>query len=115
MLVRVFLPLFAALALTMTGCNQLARWGIGTTSINKVVSNPTQYKSVMVRGKVVNQVGILGKGAYEIRDDSGSIWILTQSGMPTMDSTVTVRGSAGEGVSFGGKNLAVTITEQERL
>lgn len=99
----------------LVGCNQLAQLGIGTTQISQVTANPSQYPNVTVRGTVINQVGVLGRGAYELKDDSGSLWVLTQTGMPAMDATVVVRGSAAEGVAIAGQRLGVTITEKERL
>jgi len=100
----------------LTSCTQLAKVGVGTTPMEKIVSNPTKYTEVTIRGKVVNRVGILGKGAYELKDDSGSLWVLTSGNeMPAVGSTVTVKGTVSQGVSLGDKNLAVTLTEQQRL
>jgi hypothetical protein len=99
----------------LTGCNQLAKVGIGTTPIRDVVANPSKYSDVTVRGKVINQIGILGTGAYELKDDSGSLWVVTQNGMPSKDTEMVIKGSAAEGVTIAGQRLAVTITEKERL
>jgi hypothetical protein len=54
----------------LTSCNQLAKVGVGTTPVEKIVGNPSQYTEVTIRGKVVNRVRILGRGAYELKDDS---------------------------------------------
>ncbi|KGF72063.1 hypothetical protein DO97_13225 [Neosynechococcus sphagnicola sy1] len=102
-------------SVSLIGCTQLARFGIGTTPISQIVSNPSQYQNATIRGKVINQIGVLGRGAYEIQDNSASVWVVTQSGMPPINSTVTVRGRASEGISIGGLSIAVTLTEQERL
>ncbi len=102
--------------LGLVGCNQLAKVGVGTTAIQKITANPSQYTNVTIRGKVVNRVGILGRGAYEVKDSSGSVWVLTNSGdMPAVDATVTVKGTVSQGVSFGNQNLAVTVKETQRL
>ncbi len=102
--------------LGLAGCNQLAKVGLGTTAIEKITTNPSQYTNVTIRGKVVNRVGILGRGAYEAKDNSGSVWVLTSSGdMPAVDATVTVKGTVSQGVSIGNQNLAVTIAETQRL
>lgn len=105
-------------AIGLVGCNQLAKVGLGTTPIEKIVSNPSKYTEVTIRGKVVNRIGILGRGAYEVKDNSGSgsVWVLSSAGdLPAVDTTVTVKGTVSQGVSIGDKNLAITITEKQRL
>lgn len=100
----------------VTGCGQLARFGIGTTPIQQVVDNPPAYTNVTVRGQVVNTLGILGQGVYELKDDTGSLWVITgERGMPAISSTVTVRGEAAEGITLSGRNFGVTLTEKERF
>jgi hypothetical protein len=99
----------------LAGCNQLAKVGVGTTPISDVVANPSKYSNVTVRGKVTNQLGVLGTGAYELKDDSGSLWVVTQNGLPSKDTEMVIKGSAAEGVTIAGQRLAVTITEKERL
>jgi hypothetical protein len=115
--VVIFGYLCGGLLLTsLTGCDQAARIGIGTTPINQVLREPAKYQqTVIVRGQVVNQLGILGQGGYELKDDSGSIWVFTRSGIPTINSTVTIKGRVIEGVSIAGQNFAVTITEEQRF
>ncbi|MCJ2542479.1 hypothetical protein [Thermostichus vulcanus] len=97
-----------------SGCGQLARLGVGTTPIATVAQNPSQHSNVWIRGQVVNQVGVFGQGVYELQDSSGSIWVITDKGIPAMNSTVTVRGKAQEGITVGGRSFGVSLTEVER-
>ncbi|MEN9221979.1 MAG: hypothetical protein Q6M04_06030 [Thermostichus sp. BF3_bins_97] len=97
-----------------TGCGQLARLGIGTTPIATVAQNPAQHTDVLIRGQVVNQVGVFGQGVYQLQDNSGSIWVITDKGIPAMNSTVTVRGKAQEGITVGGRTFGVSLVEAER-
>ena len=99
----------------LTACNLTSRVGIGTTPIEKVVQSPTSYKEAIIRGKVTNQFSALGKGAYELKDDSGSMYIWTTKGMPAMSSSITVKGQPQEGFVFAGQNFAVSLIEVERL
>jgi hypothetical protein len=103
-----------SMSLLLEGCNQLEQFGIGTTPINDVTQNPDPKQVVTVRGDVVNEIGILGQGAYQIKDSTGSIWVLTKSGLPKRNSTVTVKGRATQGATFAGINVAVTLAEEER-
>ncbi|MEN9202545.1 MAG: hypothetical protein Q6K80_03380 [Thermostichus sp. DG_1_6_bins_120] len=97
-----------------TGCGQLARLGIGTTPIATVARDPAQHTNVWIRGQVVNQLGAFGQGIYQLRDNSGSIWVITDKGIPAMNSTVTVRGKAQEGITVGGRTFGVSLLEEER-
>lgn len=102
--------------LGLSSCNQLTRFGIGTTPIAQVVADPNQYQDVTVRGEVINKFSIIGNGAYEIRgQDEATLWVITNSGTPPVGQTVTVRGRAAEGLSLGGRNFGVTLSEQERF
>ena len=102
--------------LGLSGCNQLTRFGIGTTPIQNVVADPSQYEDVTVRGEVINKFSIVGNGAYELQgQDGGTLWVITNAGTPPVGQQVTVRGQAAEGISIGGRNFGVTISEQERF
>ena len=110
------LPGMLAGILLLGGCGQLARFGLGNTPIQSVVSNPSAHTTVTVKGEVVNTLGILGQGVYELQDETGSLWVITgERGMPVVNSTVTVRGTAAEGITISGRNFGVTLTEQERF
>ncbi|MGY2716897.1 hypothetical protein ACVW01_001270 [Thermostichus sp. MS-CIW-19] len=106
--------LFCA-SLALTGCGPLARLGIGTTPIAQIEQNPSRYTNVYVRGRVVNQIGVFGQGVYEIQDSSGSLWVITDKGLPAMNSTITVRGKAQEGILLAGRRFGVSLVEVERF
>lgn len=99
----------------LSSCEMLWKSGIGTTSIEQVNRNPRDKKEVTIRGKVVNQFAVLGRGIYELKDDTGSIWILTDKGMPKMNSSIAVKGQPQEGLSFAGQNFAVSLNELGRF
>ena len=107
--------LLLCVSLALAGCGPLARLGIGTTPIAQIEQNPARYTNVYVRGRVVNQIGVFGQGVYEIQDNSGSLWVITDRGLPAMNSTVTVRGKAQEGIVLGGRSFGVSLVEAERF
>ncbi len=94
----------------------LNRVGIGVTPVGDIMAHPTQHrgKTVTIRGKVINQAGILGVGTYELQDGSGSIWVLTQAGIPELQTEVFIKGQPNEGVTIAGKNFGTTIQEEKR-
>lgn len=87
------------------------------TSIGKVQSNPQKYydKDVVVAGNVTNSFGIpLVGGIYKLDDGTGSIWIISKRGVPNKGAQVGVKGRIQDGVSFGGRNYGLGMTEEER-
>lgn len=87
------------------------------TDIRSIESNPSKYnnRDVAVAGRVTESFGLpmLG-GIYKLDDGTGSIWILTNRGVPSRDTQVGVKGRLQEGVVFGGKNYGLGIIENDR-
>jgi hypothetical protein len=85
-------------------------------SIGKLNSDPGRYhnREVVIRGTVLNAYGALGQGVYEVGDESGSIWVLTQRGVPTKGARVRVIGKAVSGVTWAGRTLGNAVQEKNR-
>lgn len=87
------------------------------TTIGKISANPSRYvgKDTVVAGTVRNSFGIaLLGGVYKVDDGTGSIWVLTNKGVPSKGSQVGVRGEIQEGVNYGGKTYGLGMVEKER-
>lgn len=99
----------------LSGCHQLAQIGIGTTAIADLERDPQlQNDDIYIRGNVENQLGIFGQGAYQVKDNTGSIWVMGKSDLPDLGSNVTVRGTVRAGLTIGDRRLGVTLDEIER-
>ncbi|HJW60773.1 MAG TPA: lipoprotein, partial [Actinomycetota bacterium] len=63
--------LAASLALALTGC--------ATRSINALLAEPSRYanRDVTVGGTVTQSVSLLGHGAYQIDDGTGTLWVVS--------------------------------------
>jgi hypothetical protein len=87
------------LALAMVGCEQ--------KTINQIKADPGRYanKEVAVVGKVVSSYSLLGKGAYEIDDGTGKIWVVSQTGVPREGAKIVVRGTIRDAVNLGSLKL----------
>jgi hypothetical protein len=106
---RQSIPLLGVL-LILTGCASV-------TPIGQLLNDPARYngKTVKVEGQVKGALGGLGVGAYELKDDSGSIPVLTQRGdPPPTGSKIGVKGKFQALVTLGIKSLAV-IREESRF
>ncbi len=87
--------LAGGLALTLslaTGCSQLARLGLGLTSIEAIKAQPKDYSTVYVQGTVTNRAGLLGTSVYELKQGDSAIWVLTKQPAPEIGATVRLAG-----------------------
>jgi len=85
-----------ATALVMIGCEQ--------KTINEIRANPSKYanKEVSVAGNVTRSYSVLGRGAYEVDDGTGKLWIVSEKGVPREGARVVVKGTIRDGYNLGG-------------
>ena len=88
--------------------------GCGSVKIAQINADPSRYRNqtVHVTGTVTNSVGLLGTGGYQIEDDSGKIYVISRSGVPSRGARVTVTGTVMPGAQVLGQSVGVTIREQ---
>jgi hypothetical protein len=99
-----------AVLLLLAGC-------AGVTPIRDLLNDPSRYdgKTVRVKGEVKGAVGGLGVGAYEIRDDTGRLTVVSdQNDPPRSGAKVGVKGKFQALLSLGIKSLAV-LREESRF
>jgi hypothetical protein len=101
-------PLVAALML-LAGCASV-------TPIGELLDNSTKYngKTVRVQGEVKEGAGGLGIGAYQLKDNTGTITVVSDRGSaPRKGSKVAVKGKFESLFSLGTAGVAV-IREESR-
>src|SRR5260370_1467872 len=97
------LALLAAVAgvvLLLAGCPQ-------QVSIGDITRDPGAYmnKEVTVVGTVNNSYWLLGNAAYQLSDDTGSIWVLSAGpGIPSGGTLVGVPGQFIPTLTFAAKS-----------
>ena len=107
--VRRLVPLAVTLLL-LAGCASV-------TPIGNLLSNPAKYngKTVKVEGNVTRSVGAIVAGAYEIRDNTGQLTIVSEGNSPPPQGVkIGVKGIFQSLVTLGSKTLAV-LKEQSRF
>src|SRR5947208_4131772 len=99
--------LLPAVLLFSTGC--------GSVKIARINADPSRYqnRSVRVSGTVTTSAGILGTGGYQIQDDTGKIFVVSRSGVPSSGSRVNVTGRVIAGAQVLGKPMGVVIREEQ--
>lgn len=100
-------------ALLLAGVLQL---GCGTVKIGRILSDPSHYqnRNVRVRGTVTQSVGALVAGAYQVEDETGKIYVLSNRGAPSTRSEVAVSGTVTSGIQVMGRTVGTVIREQGR-
>ncbi|MGH7508499.1 MAG: hypothetical protein ACREMZ_03385 [Gemmatimonadales bacterium] len=104
----LLVPLAAAL-LVLAGCASV-------TPIGELLDNPAQYdgKTVRIEGEVKGSAGGLGLGAYEVRDETGTLTVLSdQGGAPRTGAKIGVKGKFEALLTLGARSLAV-LREESR-
>jgi hypothetical protein len=85
--------------------------------IGEINADPGRFlnKEVAVTGTVVQSIGALGQGVYELDDGSGRLWVLaTGRGVPSKGARVGVKGQITQSVTFLGINYATVLKETDR-
>jgi hypothetical protein len=102
-------PLMAALL--MSAC-------AGVTPIRDLLNDPSKYdgKTVRIEGEVQGSAGGLGVGAYEVKDDTGRLTVVSEDrDPPRSGAKVGVKGKFQALLSLGIKSLAVLREESRDL
>jgi hypothetical protein len=89
----------------------------GVTPIKDLLNDPSRYdgKTVRIKGEVRGAVGGLGVGAYEVKDNTGRLTVVSdEKDPPRTGSDVGVKGKFQALLSLGFKSLAV-LREESRF
>ena len=100
---------FAAGAWFLAGCASV-------TPIRQLLDDPSEYdgKTVRVEGEVKESAGGLGLGAYQVRDQTGTLTVVSETGGPPRSgSKVGVKGRFEALITLGTRSLAV-LREESR-
>jgi hypothetical protein len=85
-------------------------------SIAELQRDPLRYsnKEVIVRGTVVQSIGAMGAGMFEIDDGSGRLWVYTERyGVPAKGLRVAVIGTVTPTLTFAGRSFATVMRETQ--
>ncbi len=86
------------------------------TPIGELLDNAARYngKTVRIKGEVRESAGGFGLGAYQVRDATGTLPVLSQlAGPPRTGSKIGVKGRFEALLTIGSRSLAV-LREESR-
>jgi len=65
--------------------------------------DPSRYRNrqVTIAGRVVDSVSLGGRGAYRVEDRTGSLWVISDVGVPRTGARVKVKGRILDAFNVG--------------
>ena len=103
--------LFLIFLLAVSGCNFLSPYA----RISDISDKPHRYqdKQVLVKGAVIETLSIpfVQKGAYQVDDETGRIWVISQERVPFRGDKVTVKGIVKTGFTILDRSFGTVIVE----
>jgi hypothetical protein len=102
---RRILPGFLALALV--GCSSI----MPATKIDTILTNPREYadRTVTVSGTVEETFSLVVIKYFVLRDETGTIPVITRRTMPARGNEIRVTGTVQEAFSLGDQRLVVLL------
>jgi hypothetical protein len=96
------------MVLFLPGCEQ--------KTIKHILADPHPYvtQEVGVVGKVVRSYSVLDHGAYEVDDGTGTLWVISNAGVPREGARVGVKGTIRDVFSLGELGTIVNLPESVR-
>jgi opacity protein-like surface antigen len=92
--------------------------GCASTKIGDILDDFPQYegKEVVVKGTVGETIwfALLERGAFQVGDGSGNIWVITSQPPPQENEEVTITGTAQASFQLGDRSLGKVIVETDR-
>lgn len=122
-----FFPLYClVLGIGLVGCNHSDFLGLGgfnwgnmggnPTKISDIPQNPNVDTIVYLQGQVTNRAPLLGSGAYQLKDTTGTIWVFTNQTLPNVGDQVSIKGKLQfQSIPIGVQELGEVYVQQEQL
>jgi len=91
------------MGLILVGMLLLLSLGCSTKTINHIMADPSRYanKEVRIEGTVTESYSVIGKGAYQLDDGTGRLWIVSTKGVPRKGARVSTKGKVKDGFNIG--------------
>lgn len=93
------LSIIVPILIGISGCQEfiddslvtLGKEELALTSIGNIRQKKSGRK-IYVRGKVIHRSPFLGSAAYQLQDETGSLWVFTSKPLPNKGEEVFIRG-----------------------
>ncbi len=109
----------------IVGCTPLNYLGLAqpsVTPIGELSSQPprettSEEQLIYLEGKVVDRAPFVDSGSYQLQDETGTIWVLTNGELPQTGETVQITGKVTyQSIPIGNQDVGeLYILEVEKL
>jgi hypothetical protein len=115
------------LAISLAGCApsvwskpgsgiQPVDFASATSTIASIKQAPQVNASVQIKGRVSKRAPLLGKSAYELHDQTDSIWVLATDPIPNIGDEVVLKGKlVYRSILLNGRDQGALYIEQQQL
>jgi uncharacterized protein YdeI (BOF family) len=86
-----FLVIFLTLSMSLVSCDSWFNSYQNPLSISKI-ANKKDGKQIYLAGEVIRTIPLLGKGAYQLQDTTGKVWIFTQTKLHVKGTKISIKG-----------------------
>lgn len=101
--------LLLASIIFLTACPQ-------ETTIARLKADPGRYydREIALKGTVTRSFGAANYGGYELSDETGTIIVLTDRGVPSRGARIQVAGKFINGITWGTQSYGTVLREMGR-
>ena len=107
----IALSVLILLVFTTIGCSRATR-------IGDILANTSQYegKDLTIRGTVgeTGWFALVEKGAYQLGDGSGTIWVITSQPPPQKGQSISTKGKVQAAFSIAEQSYGTVLEETQR-
>ncbi len=108
------------------GCNRINSLGLAQTPVTPI-NQLSQYQQpdqdtqtedgIYLQGTVVDSAPFMDNGSYQLQDETGTVWVLTNGTLPKPGDAITIKGQVEyQSISIGDQDLGeLYIVEVEQL
>ncbi|MDJ0730640.1 MAG: DNA-binding protein [Crocosphaera sp.] len=117
--------IFSLLVGGLIGCTPMNYLGLAQPSVTPIgelssqpsTETPSEEPIIYLEGKVVDRAPFMGSGSYQLQDQTGTVWVLTNGPLPQTGETVQITGKVTyQSISVGGQDVGeLYILEVEKL
>ena len=109
----------------LIGCTPLSYLGLAQPSITPIgeispqtpITQPSEDDLIRLEGEVVDRAPFLDSGSYQLQDETGTVWVLTNGPLPQTGEMVQITGKVTyQSIRVGGQDVGeLYILEVEKL
>ncbi|HAC63566.1 MAG TPA: DNA-binding protein [Cyanothece sp. UBA12306] len=113
--------LFSLLMLGVIGCTPVNYLGLAqppVTPIRELLEDEkTEDEAIYLQGTVVDRAPFMDNGSYQLQDETGTVWVLTNGVLPQTGDQIMIKGQIQyQAIDLGGQDLGeLYIVEVEQL